>query len=105
MRAGRLDRTVTIERVVTTFDEARTAIETWSTLATLRAEVVEAEDSEQPREPGASTTIGLVLRTRFIPTVTPGDRVVFGTGKHEIVGVREIGRRRGLEIRCSTRAA
>lgn len=103
MRAGKLRHTIVIERAVTTFDAARTPIELWTEIATLRAELVDLRDTETPREPGASTDAVLTFRTRYHSAIATKDRLRFRQDVHEIVEVRELGRRRDLEIRCVTR--
>lgn len=103
MRAGALQHVLTVERETITVDAAGERSSAWTTVATLRAELVDALDREQPREPGASTDAVVTFKTRFHPSVSTGDRLLFRDGVHEIVEVSEHGRRRDLEIRCSTR--
>lgn len=104
MRAGKLDRSIEIQRESVAISDAGERSVSWTTIATLRAELVTAEHTETPREPGASTDTVLVFRTRWIDVGT-ADRVVYRGKAQSIVGVREIGHRgRDMQVTCSTRA-
>jgi len=98
LRAGRLDREITVERVETSVDDAGSPQETWSTHLELRAELLDGGEAEVERAWGASTEVELVLRTRYVDDVTLADRIVYEDRPYEIVRIRELGRRRGLEI-------
>lgn len=101
MRAGSLDRTITIERVTsTTLTAAGSPVDTWAPIATLRAQVIEAATDESIRQHGAATERVVVFRTRYLAGVTPADRVAFEGQHYDIKQLKEIGRRRGLEIRA-----
>jgi SPP1 family predicted phage head-tail adaptor len=99
MRAGSLDRLITIERFTNTIDDFGTPVETWSPVATLRAQIVSASTEEFIRN-GAEAETVIVFRTRYLAGVTPADRIVYGGAAHNIKELTEIGRRRGLELRC-----
>jgi SPP1 family predicted phage head-tail adaptor len=101
MRAGKLDRTITIERYTETLDEyGNPGGQSWSTLATLRAQIIEASTEEFQRAYGASSETAIIFRVRFMDGVTLADRVSYDGKAHNLVEVKEIGRRRGLELRC-----
>lgn len=103
MKAGKLDREIKIERATTTVNEFGTPVETWASVATLRAEIVTAETVEAAREHGASTEAAIAFRTRFIDGITVADRLTYAGRTYDIKAVSEIGRRRGLEIRAVAR--
>jgi SPP1 family predicted phage head-tail adaptor len=98
MRAGKLDRSIIIERVTPTPDSYGVPMATWATLATLRAELIEGTTDEFIRESGASTEATLTFRTRFLAGVTLADRITFEGAVYNIKQLKEVGRRRGLEI-------
>jgi len=89
-----------VQRFTSAPNEYGTPIEAWSDLATLRAEVVEQSTEEFIRAQGAAEESAIVFRTRFLAGIGNGDRVAFGSGTYNIREVVEIGRRKGLEIRC-----
>ncbi len=100
MRAGKLDRELLIERVTTTIGEAGTPLEAWSTLTMLRGEIIEDKTSEEQREQGSSTERLITFRTRFYPGLTVADRLTFEAQTFNLTGVKEIGRRRELELQA-----
>lgn len=103
MRAGSLDRSVTIERLREADRPSGGVSQYWSRLAELRAQVLQASTEEAIRAYGASTEVVTVFRTRFLDGITPADRVVFDGRSHDIVEIKQLGRRRGLELRTIAR--
>jgi SPP1 family predicted phage head-tail adaptor len=74
---------------------------TWSALATMRAQLVEASADEFMRQGlGQLTERTVLFRTRFLEGVTTVDRVTYDGRIYTISGVKELGRRNGLEIRA-----
>lgn len=100
MRAGLLDRTITVERVVTAQTGTGAVAETWTTLATLRTQLVQTSVEDFVRAYGSSTEAVIIFRTRYLSGVTLADRVSYGGTAFRIKDIKEIGRRRGLELRC-----
>ena len=99
MRAGSLDKEITIERAITTLNTVGVPQTTWATLATMRAQLVQAGTDEFIRDYGASSETVIVFRTRWLDDVTVADRVSYEGRKHDIKQVKELGRRKGLELR------
>lgn len=99
MRAGKLDRTITIQRGTNIVNEYGSPAFTWANLATLRAQVVQSS-TEEFIENGAEEKTVVIFRTRFLAGVTAADRVHYLGGDFNIRELKEIGRREGLEIRC-----
>lgn len=102
IRAGSLDRTIAIETPATGSVTLSGALNwLWSTLATLRARVVEQEVIEevQPAGKGAITIERITFETRYVDGVTPACRVQYQGKIYIVKGVAEIQRRRGLELR------
>jgi SPP1 family predicted phage head-tail adaptor len=100
MRAGKLDRIITLDRVTTIVDEYGTPQEGWTTVATLRAELIQSSAEEFIRAYGASTDTIVIFRTRYLDGVTTADRVTYASRAYDLKEVKEIGRREGLELRC-----
>ncbi|WP_246811388.1 phage head closure protein [Mesorhizobium sp. AA22] len=73
--------------------------ETWTPLATLRAQLIEASTEEFIRSYGASSETATIFRTRYMAEVTLADRVSYNGQPHNLIEIKEIGRRRGLELR------
>ncbi len=108
MRAGDLDRRVTLERATVSQDAMNEDVLTWSPLATVWASYEPVRDGERFR--AAETAAGLSARfvirwSSAVADLTPRDRVMFDGVVHEIVAVKEHGGRRvGIEISCVGRA-
>lgn len=99
MRAGQLDRIITIQRASTSVNAYGTPAATWTDVITLRAQKVQASTEEFIRGAGASDETVIVFRTRFVEGVTNADRVVFDGIVHELKEIKELGRGDGLELR------
>lgn len=99
MRAGRLDRTIILQRFASAPDDFGTPIETWSDVAMLRAEIVQASTGEFIRGGVVEETV-VVFRTRWLAGVTNADRILYEGAAFDVKETKEIGRRRGLEVRC-----
>lgn len=104
MRAGTLDRTILIQRATEVRDDLGVVSTTWATLATVRAALIQASTSEYLQGAGLQGDAAVIFRTRFLEGVTVRDRVLYGGIAHDIQEVKEIGRRKGLEIRTVARA-
>lgn len=105
MRAGRLDRVITVQRSVDAPGDYGETFLAWSNVATLRAGLVQASTTEYMAAYGAAPEEAVIFRTRFLDGITTDDRVVYEGRTHDIKELKEIGRRRGLEIRTVARAA
>lgn len=102
MRAGKLDRTIEMQAYVRTgTTPAGTPVLGWSTLATVRAELIEASTEEYLRGYGETKATARIFRIRYLPDVSSKWRVLYEGAALEIKEIKEIGRRRGLELRCS----
>lgn len=99
MRAGKLDRTIIIQRATQSVGTAGAVGKTWATLAELRAELVNLVAVAAGAPFGEVETTGIMFRTRYVAGITTADRVALGGEFYKIASVTEIGRRRGLELR------
>jgi SPP1 family predicted phage head-tail adaptor len=107
MQAGRLDRTVTLERFTTNTDTFGGEARTWATLATRRALYTPVSDGERSQAAETAATIECRFLIRWssdLADLSPKDRLTFDGRTFNIVGVKEVGRREGLEISASARA-
>lgn len=105
--AGSLDRRITLQRFTETRDEYNEPVKTWATLATRAASYEPLSDGERFRasETAANASARFVIRhSAAVADVNPKDRVLFNGDPLEIVHVKEIGRREGLEITTGARA-
>lgn len=100
MRAGSLDRVVIVQRASETQDQFGGKSAGWADLATVRAQLIQSATSEFMQAGGEQAERVLAFRIRWVSDLRNADRVVFEGAPYEVIEVKEIGRRRGLELRC-----
>lgn len=107
MRAGNLDRRVTILRVSASTPDGHGGVTlTWAEVATVWAEVRPQNGTERWRSENAEVAAVAThrFRIRWGQAVTVLDRLRFGGRDWEIIRVDEIGRREGQLIQAMARA-
>ena len=98
MKAGKLDRQITIQRKSVTDGQYGDQV-TWADHLTLWAEMKQsAEDTRREAEQDYAERI-VTFVVRYHPDISETDRLMYETEAYEIVGLRETGRREGLEIK------
>jgi SPP1 family predicted phage head-tail adaptor len=101
MRAGKLDRVITIDRYAPGApDDYGNSSPAWTPFATMRAQMVQSSTDEYLRGYGEGADTVLIFRTRWLDGVTTEHRVGYGGRQFNIRETKEIGRRDGLELRC-----
>jgi SPP1 family predicted phage head-tail adaptor len=100
MKAGRMTETVTIERETETVSPAGTVTLTWATIATRKAELIQASTTELLKPFGEEEQSAIVFRVRYVADVLTTDRLTYRGQHYNIRDIKEIGRRRGLDLRC-----
>ena len=107
MFAGSLDRRVTISRATVTTSTLGEATQTWVTLATVWANAMPVRDAEKAENGQINAEQAYRFQIRWSPvvaSVNAKDRVIYDGLTYEIWGVKEIGRREGIEISATSRA-
>jgi SPP1 family predicted phage head-tail adaptor len=107
MRAGDLDRRVTFRRASVTRGAFNEATSAWSDLVTVWAAKAEISDGERVRAAQTGARVTARFTVRWSPDtagVTAKDQLVCEGRTFDIVGVKEIGRRVGLEFTCAAQA-
>lgn len=107
MHAGQLDRRITILRATVAADGFNEQVQTWEEIATVWAHAAPVQDAERQRagETLASKSYRFTIRySSDVSDVDPRDRVTFDGRAYDVQGVKEIGRREGLEITATARA-
>lgn len=99
MRAGKMDSVITVQRYTRLVDEGGGSILTWTDIATLRAQIIQATTEEFMRSYGASDETAVIFRTRYFDDIKTADRIAYNGVNHNIKEIKEIGRARGLDIR------
>jgi SPP1 family predicted phage head-tail adaptor len=98
MRAGDMDRRITIERRVSSTGPFNEPIVSFELLADVWAEVRQQGGSEFLRAETLSAERRVVFRIRWCVGISALDRVVYQGRAHNITEARELGRRKGLEL-------
>jgi SPP1 family predicted phage head-tail adaptor len=99
MRAGRLDRRITIESATTTQNEYGETVETWSSFAAnIPATVTPLRGRELFAAQQVVATSELKVQIRYMAGITEAMRVVYDGVTYGIQHVAEIGRRAGIEL-------
>jgi len=104
MRAGSLVQLIAIDRPGSTVDDYGSEVVGWTAVTTTRAQLVQASTEEFLRSFGTSSEISTIFRTRFINGLTLSDRITHNGNRFDLVEIKEIGRRKGLELRCKAAA-
>lgn len=100
MRAGSLDRVVTIQSAGYSSAAGGGQIEIWTDVATVPAQILQSSTEEYQRAYGEGGNTAIIFRLRWLDGVTVAHRVAYDGRTLNIREVKEIGRRKGLELRC-----
>lgn len=107
LAAGKLDRKIVLQRSTDARDEYNEPVKTWATLATRSASYEPLSDGERFRasETAANASARFVIRySAAVADLNPKDRLTFDGDTWQILHVKELGRREGLEILAGVRA-
>ncbi|WP_158569258.1 phage head closure protein [Pseudotabrizicola alkalilacus] len=99
MRAGLLRHEVELEREVETIAASGAVVKTWQVYASRRAELRESTADEFLNSTIEGTSQKAVFVIRWTDGVQVGDRLLHAGKAWQIVGLVEIGVKRGLELR------
>ncbi len=106
LSAGKMDRKIVLQRFTETFDSYNESVKTWATLATRWASYEPISDGERLRSSETAATLSARFVIRYssaVATLNPKDRLTFDGTTYEILHVKELGRREGLEITAGAR--
>ena len=100
MRAGKLDRKITIQWKSDNVSAAGNVASTWTDFDTVRAELVQPSVSETLTGYGEADMNNVVFRIRYKAGISTAFRILFDGKLFNIKEIVEIGRKRGLELRA-----
>jgi len=98
MRAGSLDRRVTIRRQSQNRNEYNELENVWNDVRTVAASRTDLSATERFVAGQLYAVRAVTFRTRYMADLLPTDRLVCEGVTYEVKGIRELGRREGLEI-------
>lgn len=101
MDAGQLDRVISLTRIVMTPrpDEPWVRDPVPTKYATIRAQIVQQSTEEFMRTFGEGQETAIVFRIRYRSDVVLTDQVAYGGKAFDLLEIKEIGLREGLELR------
>jgi len=102
MRAGDLDRRITIQSYSYERDDFGGEIPIWTDAAAVWAQVAQEGGREFLGAETIRSERKVVFRLRWLPGITVTHRVLYDGREHNILEVRELGRREGLELHTTT---
>lgn len=97
MESGRLNRRITLQSVSESADESGQMTETWSDVATVWAEVVQAGGREF-FQGGKQPEADAAFRIRYLSGITRKHRITYNGETYDITAIKELGYRDGLEL-------
>ncbi|WP_426615715.1 phage head closure protein [Bradyrhizobium sp. McL0616] len=100
MRAGNLDRLIEFQRRTTGLDLYGTPVETWTTYATMRAQLLKNATDDREGERGHTTDATRTFRIYYFASLSLNDRLLYEGQQYEITQISEIGRRVGMDAIC-----
>ena len=101
IRAGKLTRQITLERLTEAVEESGTVSIAWTPYATVRAELVQQELADFLNGIGEGETDTVAFRIWWREGVTTADRITFDGQHYNVTAIVEIGHRHGLELRAA----
>ena len=101
MRAGKLDRRITIQSKAVVIDAYGERTNTWSTFLSVWSRPVQKDGREQTADNNRSTDRVVHFRVRYNSTITREMRVIWEGLYYKIEDLKELGREDGLIIQCS----
>lgn len=104
MRAGKLDRRITIERATIARDSFNAPVETWAAVATVWAQQRPNRGAERFAVQEVAGAAVMTFHIRYRADLTVKDRIRYAGRLWNITDVRELGRRVGTEFDCVARA-
>ena len=98
MRAGDMDRRITIQSVEYIDTEYGGYEEVWTDVGVFWASIKQESGREFFAHGGINSDKKAIFRMRWIDGITVVHRVIYAEQEHNIHEVRELGRKQGLEL-------
>lgn len=99
LNIGKMDRRITIERMVETVKPSGSVVKTWTPIANVWAETLQQTAAEFFTGYGEAETGGMIFRIRHMSNVTTADRVQHNGTAYNLKEIKELGRHEALELR------
>lgn len=103
MNAGKLDRRIEIQTYTTTTDDWNHPTKSWTTTYTVWASKVDKSESERTELDQTVAVNRTIWTIRYIAGLDATARVKYGDDIYEVRGVKELGRREGIQLTTERR--
>lgn len=102
MRAAALDRVIVLKPRTDSMPDAYGVVTPGTGVPEIltRAELLESKLEDVTHSSGLITKTVLSFRLRYVGNIRPGDILAYEDGSYEILTIKEIGRRKALELTC-----
>jgi SPP1 family predicted phage head-tail adaptor len=87
MNIGKLNKRITIQSQSSTFDAAGQQVESWSTFATVWANIKHLSGIETIKSDAMASTVKASIRIRYIPGINAGMQVIYQNLTYRIEAV------------------
>lgn len=104
MRAGELDRYITLQTNTPSQSATGEVSESWGTLAQVWARKVEKGGREFAAAQQINAETQVMFRIRYRSDVTPSNQLTYDSVTYDILHVAEVGRGVGLDLLCKAQA-
>lgn len=102
MNSGKLDQRVTIKRLTITADGQGGGAETWTTIATVWANVRPKSGRERAGSDQLMSTGNYIITIRYLDDLSESDRIVWGAKEFNIRFIADAGGRESfMQIDCN----
>ena len=98
IRAGSLDRRITVQQATTTLDSFGEPIKAWADLCTVWAQVKPVGGNERFQGQQVNPEVDTRFIIRYRTDVRVAQRVVYDGEQYDVLGILEIGRHAGQEL-------
>ena len=105
MRAGKLDRRVTIQRATTAPNGFNEPVETWTDVATVWAQQRPNRGAERFSAQEINGQAVMTFHIRYRTDLRVSDRIIYGGRVWNVIDIREVGRRVVTEFDAVAEAA
>jgi SPP1 family predicted phage head-tail adaptor len=101
MRAGQLDRRITIQDYAESRNAYGDVTDTWSTHLECWANFIQKKGEVTDADKNQNHSATLIFYTRYFSTITEDMRILFDSKYYKIEEIKELQRQEGLQIMVS----
>lgn len=87
MDIGKLNKRITIQQQSTTYDAVGQLVESWSTFATVWANIKHKSGAETIKSDAIASTVQASMRIRYKQGVSAGMRVLYKDAQYDVLAV------------------